>query len=80
MFGCWETLFAIKEAVEQSGYKSKRTIKHLLKPLKDSLDSTKVSLIPRVVRFSVEKHINAMDSSLFPKLKTVNLMLFIGHR
>ena len=24
MFGCWETLFAIKEAVEQSGYKSKK--------------------------------------------------------
>lgn len=24
MFGCWETLFAIKEAVEQSGYRSKK--------------------------------------------------------
>ena len=24
MFGCWETLFAIKEVVEKSGYKSKK--------------------------------------------------------
>ena len=30
MFGCWETLFAIKEAVEQSGYKSKKDYKTLI--------------------------------------------------
>ena len=30
MFGCWETLFAIKEAVEQSGYKNKKDYKTLI--------------------------------------------------
>ncbi len=30
MFGCWETLFAIKEAVEQSGYRDKRDYANLI--------------------------------------------------
>ena len=33
MFGCWETLFAIKEAVEQSGYKSKKDYSTLIETM-----------------------------------------------
>jgi len=33
MFGCWETLFVIKEAVEKSGYRSPRDYKALIETL-----------------------------------------------
>ena len=33
MFGCWETLYVIKEAVEQSGYRSKKDYPALIETL-----------------------------------------------
>ena len=33
MFGCWETMFAIREAVEQSGYRNKRDYPALIETM-----------------------------------------------
>ena len=33
MFGCWETMFAIREAVEQSGYRDKRDYPALIETM-----------------------------------------------
>ncbi|MBI3455535.1 MAG: ABC transporter substrate-binding protein [Candidatus Rokubacteria bacterium] len=35
MFGCWETLFVIKQAVEQSGYKSPKDYRALIETLEN---------------------------------------------